>query len=60
LKAFYEDGVRHHAMALNNAERIREIGPDIWLGEQEKEHECECGERKLWFAEECTHKAHSH
>jgi hypothetical protein len=59
LKAFYEDGVRHHAMALNNAESIREIGPDIWLGEQEKEHTCRCGGRRLWFAEQCKHEAGS-
>ena len=55
LKQFYEDGIRHHAMALQNILRVREIGPDDWLVEQEKKHTCECGRRKLWFADKCTH-----
>jgi hypothetical protein len=59
LKGFYEDGIRHHAMALKNIERIREIGPDRWLSEQEEAHTCECGRRKLWFAEGCTHETDS-
>ena len=57
LKAFYEDGVRHHGLALQNVLRIREIGPEGWLREQAKQHTCECGRRKLWFAETCTHEA---
>ena len=57
LKEFYEDGIRHHGMALQNVLRIRDIGPDNWLAEQEKEHTCQCGGRKLWFVEKCTHEA---
>jgi len=56
LKKFYEDGVRHHGMALQNVLRMRDIGPDEWLREQETEHTCRCGRRKLWFAEGCTHE----
>jgi hypothetical protein len=57
LKGFYEDGMRHHAMAFQNVLRIKEIGPEDWLLEQQREHTCQCGRRKLWFAESCTHKA---
>jgi hypothetical protein len=57
LKDFYEDGIRHHAVALQNALRIKEIGPEDWLLEQQREHTCECGRRKLWFVESCTHGA---
>jgi hypothetical protein len=55
LKDFYEDGVRHHGVAFQNMLRIKDIGPDEWLREQVERHKCECGRRKLWFAEGCAH-----
>lgn len=57
LKEFYEDGMRHHAVALRNIQRIMEVGHEEWLREQEQQHTCQCGRRKLWFAERCTHEA---
>jgi hypothetical protein len=59
LQAFYDDGVRHHGVALENIRRIKDVGPDKWLAEQEEEHTCDCGARRLWFAEKCTHKPDS-
>lgn len=53
LNKFYEDGIRHHKQAYRNILRLREIGLDAWLGEQEREHICSCGSRKSWFAEKC-------
>jgi hypothetical protein len=44
-------------VAYENMLRIREVGPERWLAEQEKAHTCACGRRKLWFAEECTHQS---
>ncbi|MDI6739320.1 MAG: DUF3795 domain-containing protein [Candidatus Edwardsbacteria bacterium] len=55
LGRFYSDGIRHHAAACANIGRIRLIGPEQWLSEQEKEHTCDCGKRRLWFSEKCTH-----
>jgi hypothetical protein len=57
LKEFYEDGVRHHEAAYQNMLRIRSVGADRWLIEQEKIHTCECGRRKLWFADKCDDEA---
>jgi len=38
LKEFYEDGVWLHKQAYENLMRIREIGTEAWLAEQEKEN----------------------
>lgn len=59
LKGFYEDGIPHHALALENMRRIKVIGPEKWLLEQETAHRCECGKRKLWFEAGCTHESDS-
>lgn len=56
LHTFYNDGVRHHAMAFENIQRIKLIGLDEWLVEQEKEYTCECGKRLYWFSDKkCIH-----
>jgi hypothetical protein len=55
LDQFYTDGIRHHALAQANVERIKLIGPEQWLAEKGKEHACICGKRRLWFADKCTH-----
>lgn len=36
LSDFYQDGVPHHELALQNILRIRDIGIEMWLVEQEK------------------------
>lgn len=56
LNDFYKDGVPHHDAAFQNMLKIREIGVEKRLSEQEKEHTCKCGRKKLWFATECTHE----
>lgn len=56
LKNFYNDGARHHELAYKNMLKIKEIGIDKWLSEQEQEHTCICGRKKLWFATKCVHK----
>ncbi len=38
LKEFYEDGVCHHQQAFLNVLRIKEIGIEKWLLEQEQGH----------------------
>ena len=56
MSSFYSDGIKHHALALENIKRIQEIGIDDWLHEQECKNSCECGKRRLWFETECRHK----
>jgi|GEM_PF-1161571 len=56
LKEFYGDGIPHHIASFTNSGRIREVGPDLWLEEQGKEHTCGCGKRKLWFTSTCGDK----
>jgi hypothetical protein len=36
--------------------RLKKVGVEKWLFEQEKEHTCTCGRRSLWFASECAHE----
>jgi hypothetical protein len=55
LDGFYKDGHAHHALAYDNILKIRLSGAEEWLTQQETEHTCTCGKRRLWFAKECTH-----
>jgi hypothetical protein len=57
LNDFYKDGIPHHELALQNMLKIKENGIEKWLFEQEKEHTCECGRKKAWFATKCIHEA---
>jgi hypothetical protein len=56
LNDFYKDGMPHHEMAYRNMLKIKEMGIEKWLSEQETEHTCECGRKKLWFTTECIHE----
>jgi hypothetical protein len=53
LNDFYNDGIKHHALALTNIKRIKGIGLSAWMQEQEVKHTCECGKRRLWFETKC-------
>jgi hypothetical protein len=54
LDAFYNDGVKHHRLAYENMLRIKEVGLEKWVLEQEEKHTCECGKKKLWLSAKCT------
>jgi len=60
LQIFYHDGVKHHAMALDNIQRIKQIGLDEWLLEQGKTYTCQCGKKLYWFNDKCDHETDSH
>lgn len=47
LNNFYNDGIAHHKVAYQNILKIKETGMEKWNIEQEKEHLCECGKKKL-------------
>jgi hypothetical protein len=55
LHGFYTDGIPHHALACENMEELRSVGPGEWLRLREVESVCTCGARRLWLAAECVH-----
>jgi len=57
LNTFYNDGVRHHAMAYENIQSIKSTGLTSWLAEQDKKYICQCGKKLYWFEDRC--KDHS-
>lgn len=49
-----KDEYVHHKTILPNGERIKEIGLDAWLKEQEDRWSCkQCGKRYTWFESNC-------
>ena len=54
LVQFAADGIKHHALVLDNLNRIKEIGLDEWLIEQKHKFTCSaCGARLSWLATNC-------
>lgn len=49
IDAFGQDGAPHHAEALQNLWRIKEVGYEKWLQEMDARMYCECGERQSWY-----------
>ncbi len=51
---FESDGVYHHKEAIENLYRIREIGMDAFLIEQDIKWKCPtCGKRLSWYLRTC-------
>jgi len=47
----------HHKTALPNLERIKEVGIELWLKEQDSENRCaSCGQRIFWYRKCCSVK----
>lgn len=54
LKSFEADPHPHHSIVIRNLIRIREVGSDAWLSEQDSRWRCtECGQRFTWYDENC-------
>jgi hypothetical protein len=53
IKDFANDGAPHHAVVISNLKRLKEIGENAWLKEQEKQWTCECGAKKSWYLVKC-------
>ena len=52
---FNNDKASHHSAALHNLYRIRDIGLDDWLTEQNNRWQCpECGTPFTWYEETCA------
>jgi len=55
IEKFSVDEWEHHKCVLKNHARMREIGVDKWLEEQEKFWQCSaCGCRVQWYQETCS------
>lgn len=55
ITEFTSDGIPHHAEAMANLERIKQIGELSWLVEQEARYRCSCGSRYSWYLQTCLH-----
>lgn len=54
LKDFANDGVYYHAPVIANLLRLKEVGEEKWLAEQEAKFTCgECGNRLSWSSTVC-------
>lgn len=54
LTKFANDGFKHHATTIPNLLRIREIGVEAWLQEEQEYYTCpECGVRTGWTYTVC-------
>ena len=55
LQAFAADESAHHSVVLANQERIRKVGLDRWLEEQEYRWRCSCCQTVFtWYDERCA------
>jgi len=51
---FNNDGMRHHAEALENLRHMQETGPEKWIIEQEERWRCpECRAQVHWYERTC-------
>jgi len=53
ITAFASDGIPHHAEAMANLKRIKQIGELGWFVEQEARYRCSCGSRYSWYVRIC-------
>lgn len=54
LVDFNNDGRPHHADAISNLEGLKIKGFEAWLIENERRWRCQCGQRFLWYDQECS------
>jgi hypothetical protein len=54
LTSFWEDKWAHHSAVIKNLDRLKEIGLEAWLAEQDARWRCgACGARFDWYDEKC-------
>ena len=55
IKSFNDDGLPHHAEVLKNLKRQKDIGIDVWIGEQDKRWRCpRCSAETDWYSAQCS------
>jgi len=55
LVDFSNDGLPHHSEVLDNVRRVRDVGIEAWMAEQEKRWRCpNCGDAIDWYATQCA------
>jgi hypothetical protein len=56
LIAFSEDSSPHHHTAIDNILRMKELGVEKWIEEQEQRWACKnCGHSFRWYSELCAY-----
>jgi ribosomal protein S27AE len=54
LTGFRDDERAHHSVVTKNLDRLKEVGLEAWLAEQDERWKCgACGARFAWYDEEC-------
>jgi hypothetical protein len=53
IREFNDDGIPHHTEAIANLERLKRVGEEAWLADQERNWTCVCGARFSWYRREC-------
>ena len=54
LTAFSQDDYPHHHTCITGSNRMKEIGCEVWIHEQEKRWSCsKCGAPFDWYAKTC-------
>ncbi len=56
MEEFYNSEGKHKQLAYNNILKIKDVGLEQWLQEQEKIHTCSCGSKIRWFADRCSNE----
>lgn len=55
LDSHYENGISHHASAIANLKRMKEVGVSAWVAEEKAKATCpQCGTIKHWNVRECA------
>ena len=53
IKTFQNDGRIHHLDVISNLERLRKVGAEQWLAEQQQRWKCTCGSSFSWYEKSC-------
>jgi len=53
LIAFANDGIPHHAKAIENLHALKQMGAKAWLESQRIEWSCDCGTKFSWYLKRC-------
>jgi len=55
ITRFSQEEWEHHQVVLDNLYRIKEIGIDAWVEEQQQHWQCSaCGTRAIWYQRQCS------
>ena len=53
LVKFNNDGIPHHGAAIENLNKLVDMGAESWVASQVKEWTCGCGAKYSWYKKNC-------